>query len=144
MRGGRLGAGAGMLTVGDRDLGCEGPLKIHLSGRSRKNRGGLTSMLTDPSTFNSSPSRADSREDFPAPTGPTTASRQPLGTVRLILTTQGRCSPEDPAWVCTEAGNPRHPTLSCPSGLGETIKRICRAFPLLAPVWLSDCLPSHI
>lgn len=65
----------------DRDLDCEGSyegsLKIHLSGRGREEQGGLTSMLTDPSTFNSSPSRADSREDFPAPTGPTTASRQP-------------------------------------------------------------------
>lgn len=45
-------------------------------------------MLTDPSTFDSSPRRAESREDFPAPTGPTTASRQPWGTVRLILATQ--------------------------------------------------------
>lgn len=45
-------------------------------------------MLMNPSTFDSSPRRADSREDFPAPTGPTTASRQPWGTVRFILATQ--------------------------------------------------------
>lgn len=49
---------------------------------------GLTLMLTDPSTFDSSPRRAESREDFPAPTGPTTARRQPCGTVRFILATQ--------------------------------------------------------
>lgn len=49
---------------------------------------GLTLMLTDPSSLDSSPRRAESREDFPAPTGPTTASRQPWGTVRFILATQ--------------------------------------------------------
>lgn len=100
------------LTVVDRDLDCEGryegSLRIHFSGQGREEQGGLTSMLTDPSTFNSSPSRAYSREDFPALTAPTTASRQPWGVVRLILTTQGKYSSERSAWVCTEVGNPRH------------------------------------
>lgn len=56
--------------------------------------GSLTLMVTDPSTFDSSPRRAESREDFPAPTAPTTASSRPWGTVRFILATQeGRCVP---------------------------------------------------
>lgn len=84
---------------------------------------GLTLMLTDPSTFDSSPRRAESREDFPAPTGPTTARRQPCGTVRFILATQtgvggthswvGPCSKLQTRWTPDTATQ-------------EATKRICR------------------
>uniref|UniRef100_A0A7N9C7Q1 Uncharacterized protein n=1 Tax=Macaca fascicularis TaxID=9541 RepID=A0A7N9C7Q1_MACFA len=40
----------------------------------------LTFMCTLPSSFSISPSRADTREDFPQPTGPTTATSAPFGT----------------------------------------------------------------
>lgn len=131
----------------DRDLDCEGryegSLRIHLSGWVREEQGGLTSMLTDPSTFNSSPSRADRREDFPAPTGPTTASRQPCGTVRLILRTQGKYSSERSVWVCTETGNPKHTRPVLLFRRGETIKRIHRAVPPRSLSEYLNRLPSH-
>lgn len=50
-----------------------------------KRSGKFTFMVTQPSVFSSSPSNADSKEDFPAPTWPTTASKEPWGTVRSIL-----------------------------------------------------------
>lgn len=40
----------------------------------------LTFTYTLPSSFSISPRRADTREDFPQPTGPTTATRAPFGT----------------------------------------------------------------
>lgn len=40
-----------------------------------------------PSSFSISPSSADTREDFPQPTCPTTASRERCGTIRFILRT---------------------------------------------------------
>lgn len=54
----------------------------------QKQEHSLTLMLRDPSTLNSSPRRADSSEVFPAPTGPTTANRQPWGTASVILATR--------------------------------------------------------
>lgn len=91
-----LGGGWEVERIGENELGWngegwEGSKEGGLSGRGHPSRqvgGGLTLMLMNPSTFDSSPRRADSREDFPAPTGPTTASRQPWGTVRFILATQ--------------------------------------------------------
>lgn len=44
-----------------------------------------TRIETSPSSFSISPSRAESREDFPQPTWPTTASREPCGAIMLIL-----------------------------------------------------------
>lgn len=48
-------------------------------------RGKLTFMVTQPSMACSSPSTAASREDLPAPTCPTTASREPWGTLSSML-----------------------------------------------------------
>lgn len=62
-------------------------------------------MFTVPSTFDSSPRSAESREDFPAPTGPTTASRQPCGTLRFIL--QGRCILGRPSLSLCRIGEPQ-------------------------------------
>ena len=44
-----------------------------------------TSTATSPSSFSVSPSNADSKEDFPLPTGPTTATIDPLGMFILML-----------------------------------------------------------
>lgn len=66
----------------------------HCVGSREEQEHSLTLMLRDPSTLKSSPRRADSSEVFPAPTGPTTASRQPWGTASVILATRnGICVP---------------------------------------------------
>lgn len=65
---GRKGAGVGGMGRSQRAF-IMGDILVDRQG------GSLTLILTDPSTFDSSPRRADSREDFPAPTAPTTASR---------------------------------------------------------------------
>ena len=45
----------------------------------------LTSIAASPSSFSVSPRNADNKEDFPLPTGPTTATRDPTGMSRLML-----------------------------------------------------------
>lgn len=47
-----------------------------------------TLTTTRPLLFSVSPSMADNREDFPLPTCPTTATREPRGTRTLILSTK--------------------------------------------------------
>lgn len=84
-------------------------------GTSRRWEGGLTCMLTDPSSFDSSPSKADSREDFPAPTGPTIARRQPWGTVRLILETERDAALVRPSLCKSRTGEPQTQPV-CPVG----------------------------
>lgn len=92
----------------------------------------LTLMLTDPSSLDNSPRRADSREDFPAPTGPTMASRQPWGTERLILCKQGGLS-----WVqvkvpwCTRmqvspAGHPEGIESTAPGFTSSKQRKVAR------------------
>lgn len=49
-----------------------------------------TRTETSPSSFSISPSSAEMREDFPQPTWPTTASREPWGTITLILQTHSQ------------------------------------------------------
>lgn len=44
-----------------------------------------TLTATRPLLFSVSPSMADNKEDFPLPTCPTTATREPRGTCTLIL-----------------------------------------------------------
>lgn len=50
---------------------------------------GPTRIETSPSSFSTSPSSAEIREDFPQPTWPTTANREPCGTITLMLQTHG-------------------------------------------------------
>ena len=46
---------------------------------------GHTFLKTSPLTFCISPNNADSKDDFPQPTWPTTATKEPLPIWRLIL-----------------------------------------------------------
>lgn len=108
--------------------------------------GGLTLTLTEPSIFHSSPSRADSKEDFPAPTGPTTASRQPCGTVRSTLwAKRGHESWSGPSpFLCSE---PHAPQPSPGVDLeGRRQLRAAEASPSCAQSSgnNSGCHPAHI
>lgn len=108
--------------------------------------GGLTLTLTEPSIFHSSPSRADSKEDFPAPTGPTTASRQPCGTVRSTLwAKRGHESWSGPSpFLCSE---PHAPQPSPGVDLeGRRQLRAAEASPSCAQSsgHNSGCHPAHI
>lgn len=49
-----------------------------------------TRTETSPSTFSMSPSSAEISEDFPQPTWPTTATREPWGTITLMLTSHSK------------------------------------------------------
>jgi len=49
-----------------------------------------TLTATSPSSFSVSPRNADSNDDFPLPTGPTTATRDPAGMSKLMLKENGK------------------------------------------------------
>ena len=44
-----------------------------------------TFTATSPSSFSVSPRKADNKDDFPLPTGPTTATRDPSGMSKVML-----------------------------------------------------------
>lgn len=66
-------------------------------------------METKPCLLSISPNMADSRDDFPEPTWPTTATREPVFTFMLILCRHGEPS-------CDQEKNPPSITTSSPSG----------------------------
>lgn len=90
--GGLASSQAGAVAARSRDI-PSGPC---LSCR-RRARGSLTWMLMCPWMFSISPSMADTSEDFPEPTAPTTATRHPGATSRVTL--QGKRSGGVGHWV---------------------------------------------
>ena len=70
-------------------LYCKNTLQVHTKHKysfcTWQMIGVLTLTLTVPDSLSISPSRADSSDDFPDPTTPTTATSDPSSTSRLML-----------------------------------------------------------
>ena len=84
-----------------------------------------TCTVTVPSSFSISPRMADTREDLPAPTCPTTATSLPLGISRSILQSnvkpgQGQSCSQMSSWVKV------NPAVKC-QGRSRSILKSCQA-----------------